>query len=151
MTPIRCLHSWNRRGLTLIEVVAGLALLASLLVGCLTAYGHHVRQVRQARQRLAAVRAADALLAQWFQESGRIPVAAQNSFAGAGQLCWRTRLISDPGAELLASQVVRLEILPPLDQPDRTTILSIDVLAPKALPGEDEQAEKAKGKVDGAP
>lgn len=159
---LRCLHLPNRprlRGLTLVEVVAGLALLASLLVGCLTAYGRQTHQVRQARLRLTAVQVADALLAQWFQNSDSIPVDAQGSFEGPRQLFWSTRLIPDEDATLLASQVLRLDIVAPLEQPDQVTILSVDILVPKRLPAEEEKTEKAeetkrtkimKGKIDGA-
>jgi type II secretory pathway pseudopilin PulG len=59
--------------LTLLEVLAGLALLATLLAGVLTAYGNHVRQVRRTQLRLKAADAADRMLTDWFQRPGGFP------------------------------------------------------------------------------
>jgi prepilin-type N-terminal cleavage/methylation domain-containing protein len=84
----------RRQGLTLIEVVAGLALLGGLLSGILMAYGRHVVQVRHAELRLQATAAADRLLALWFggferglrrHGDGRVP--------GDKRLRWRTHLL----------------------------------------------------------
>lgn len=65
--------SWTplpRRGITLVEVVAGLALLATLLVAILTAYRAHLGQMRQAQYRLGALAAAEQLLNGWSQAGG---------------------------------------------------------------------------------
>jgi hypothetical protein len=98
--------------MTLIEVVAGMALLGGLLSGVLVAYGRHVCQVRRAQLRIEAATAADRLLAGWFSGaedgvrrhgSGRVP--------GKTRLRWRTHLLEDARVEgATGIQVVRLEI-----------------------------------------
>jgi len=74
MTLRKCSHcNLPRPGATLVEVVAGLTLLASLATGILLAFGAHQKQLRRAEQRLHAVDVADQLLARWYSGSGMIP------------------------------------------------------------------------------
>jgi len=104
------MRSVPRRGLSLVEVVAGVALLATLLVGIVLAAGRHGAQLRAAEQRLAAVRAADRLLAQWYGEPAGPPRDATGPVTGAPGLVWRTRPLVQPDAEQLGLEIVRLEI-----------------------------------------
>ena len=99
--------------MTLLEVVAGLALLASLLGAVVMAKARHARQAAAADRKLQAVRAADELLAGWHQNPRTLPPG----FSGAGvvpgeaRLAWRLRPVSNGGIEQLGGRVVRLEIL----------------------------------------
>src|SRR5688500_6139833 len=85
----------RRRGMTLVEVVGGLALLGTLLVAVLLARGRYIRQAAIADRRLQAVAAADALLAQWHQDPRSLPRAASGDVPGDGQFTWRTRTVSN--------------------------------------------------------
>lgn len=97
--------------MTLIEVVASLALLASLLVGLLLAKARYTRQSALADRRIEAVRAVDRLLAAWWAEPARFPRRGTGPIDGAADLSWRTSLVANPTLNELGAQVVRLEVI----------------------------------------
>src|SRR3954454_16567129 len=100
----------DRRGVTLIEVLAGLVLLGTVLASVMIARGRFVRQWAQAEQRLAAVHAADAMLAQWLSAGSQaVPVPAQGRLDDQPGYVWRTRRVPSPQADELSAGVVRLE------------------------------------------
>ena len=55
----------ERRGITVVEVLASLVLLATLLVSILQSHDRLARQTKLAQQRLAAIEAADELMRSW--------------------------------------------------------------------------------------
>lgn len=75
--------------MTLVEVVVGLLLLSVLLVGLLTAFGQHTKQIRRNRIRMKAVRITDQLMAKWFSESGRLPYEDQGDVEGHEEFRWQ--------------------------------------------------------------
>src|SRR5829696_1110368 len=91
----------SRAAMTLLEVVAGLALLASLLGALVIAKARYVRQAAAADRRVEAVAAADALLAGWHQNPRSLP----RDFSGSGdapgdrRLAWRLRPVANAGIE----------------------------------------------------
>jgi hypothetical protein len=99
--------------MTLLEVVAGLALLASLLAALVMAKARYARQAAAADRRVEAVAAADALLAGWHQDPRSLP----RDFSGSGavpgdrRLAWQMRPVANAGVEELGGRVVRLEVL----------------------------------------
>ena len=97
--------------MTLVEVVAGLALLGSVLVAMLLARAGYMRQAARANRRLEAVAAADALLAAWHRDPAILHPGSGGTVAGEGQLAWRTRLVPSAEADSLGARVVRLEML----------------------------------------
>src|SRR3954454_13523328 len=89
----------DRRGVTLIEVLAGLVLLGTVLASVLIARGRFVRQWAQAEQRLASVHAADAMIARWMSGGPQaVPVPAQGAVDDLPGYTWRTRWIPSPEA-----------------------------------------------------
>lgn len=58
-------HCRARGGLTLIEVVVGLALLATLLAAALAAGSSHLRQAKAAEEKIAATRILNRFLTEW--------------------------------------------------------------------------------------
>src|SRR5437667_12469498 len=64
--PRRKFAGARRAGVTLVEVLAGLLLLGTVLASALIARGRFLRQWAAADQRLAAAHAADAMLATWL-------------------------------------------------------------------------------------
>lgn len=98
------------RGLTLIEVVAGLALLSTLLVAVLTTKAKLTRQWSHAQQRLRATEAADALLTAWWQEPKTFPRQAEGLVYGEPGLRWRTTVVPNEPVNRLNASVVRLEV-----------------------------------------
>jgi len=99
--------------MTLLEVVAGLALLASLLGAVVTAKARYARQAAAADRKLRAVAAADELLAGWHQNPRSLPpgFSGAGTVPGEARLAWRLRPVPNGGIEQLGGRVVRLEIL----------------------------------------
>jgi hypothetical protein len=98
------------RAMTLVEVVAGLALLGSVLVGILLARGACLRQTARSNRRLEAVAAADALLTAWHQDPALLKPEGGGPLAGDGQLAWRTAIVPSAEARSLGARIVRLEV-----------------------------------------
>src|SRR5258706_1624320 len=101
----------KRRAMTLVEVVGGLGLLATLLVALLLAKARYTHQAAAADRRLQAVAAADALLAGWHQDPRSLVRAGSGAVAGGGEFSWRTQGIVNAPVGELGAAVVRLEIL----------------------------------------
>lgn len=101
----------DRRALTLIEVVVALVLLASLLVGMVTAYSAHHRQGIRAHRKRHAAAAADKLLTQWFLDANpNVPRSGQGLLPGPSPLIWRTEIVHRNVIETLPVEIVRLQI-----------------------------------------
>jgi hypothetical protein len=75
-----------------------------------SARDHVARQQVRADRRLAAVAAADALLADWLRDPATFPRAGTGPVPGHPDLAWTTRLMPNPTAEALGGQAVRLEV-----------------------------------------
>ena len=102
-------QSGHSRGLTLIEVVAGLALLASLGVAMLAILSAHRQQARQAADRLQAADLADQLLAGWYSSSAGIPRNAAGAFARSDYQ-WTTHIMDQRMIDGYAIEIIRLQI-----------------------------------------
>jgi len=70
------------RGLTLVEVVASLALLGSMLAGLLVAHGELTRRWADAGDRLEALRVADNIMNQWWLATSTPPPPPPESSLG---------------------------------------------------------------------
>lgn len=99
------------RAMTLVEVVAGLALLGSVLVGILLARAGYLRQAARSSRRLEAIAAADALLTAWHQDPALLKPESSGALAGDSQLAWRTAIVPSAEAQSLGARIVRLEVL----------------------------------------
>jgi prepilin-type N-terminal cleavage/methylation domain-containing protein len=117
----------RRRGVTLIEIVAGLVVLAVLVSAVTIARGRFARQWGDARRKLDATAAVDRLLAGWTggSEVGEdaIPVPARGALEGVENGSWQTSYIADPAARRLGASVVRLDVFD-----GRRRLMSIDLL-----------------------
>ena len=120
--------STTARGLTLLEVVAGMALMATLLTTILVAFGSNLRQIRRAQQRLAAIRQADRLLGEWFQQPNLVSVGDSGDIPDNDQMVWRTREIST--ATGLDLRVVRLEIFNRKSKTTDKPLAAVDFVLP---------------------
>ena len=122
-----CAIRSGRRGLTLIEVMSGVALLSTLLVGVLLAFGRLAKQMSGANRVIQAVAVADNLLASWHEDDVAVPLEQSGSVPGFGSLQWDTAIVN---AELVSVGVVvvRLTIRDRLD-PDRNALVTVDLLA----------------------
>lgn len=108
---MRCSDSDRRRALTLVEVVVGLVLMATVLASSLLAFGAHQRQRRTANQKLVAVGIAEDLLNQLIDTREGIPPTAQGAIPGRPNWYWRTRVVGSTAPAGVPMQVIRLEVL----------------------------------------
>jgi hypothetical protein len=97
--------------MTLVEVIGGLALLATLLVATLLARSRYLHQATVADRRLRAVAAADALLTTWHRDTRSLPREGSGLVPGDQYLAWRTQLLPNADATDLGALVVQLQIL----------------------------------------
>ena len=123
-------------GLTLVEVLAGLALLSTLLVAVLGTKVRVTRQWAHAQRKLEAVAAADKLLAGWWAKPTEFPRRSSGLVAGDSGLGWRTAPVANDAIRPLGASVVRLEIV---DQrasaPSASFVLaSVEVVLDDELP-----------------
>src|SRR5215204_1556207 len=111
------------RGATLIEALAGLVVLGTLLVSITIARGRFVRQRALAEQKIAASTAVDALVSKWMAANGSaIPISAAGGLDGLPRHTWRTRVIENK-PDLHAS-IVRLQVT----NESNATVLTLDLL-----------------------
>ena len=122
------------RGITLIEVVVSLALMAILLTAVLMAYGRHVRQIRQAHQRLTAVKACDELISLWMQRPSQFVGRTSGVFAAHPELRWRLVPLMSPAADAFESLILRWEVFAASDRRSKFPLVQIDVLMAKPEP-----------------
>jgi prepilin-type N-terminal cleavage/methylation domain-containing protein len=112
------------RGFTLIEVVLGLVLLATLLVALMLAAARLRRLDRLAHDRQAATLVADHLLAGWLDSATGIPVASVGPIAGRPDWVWRTTLIRNQLIFGVPTAIVRLDVT---SAPAGTVLVSLQV------------------------
>lgn len=132
--------SWVRyrtSGFTLIEVLAGLALLGTLLVSILVAKNQYMRQARLANRTVEACTAADALLGTWWEHPETMPRFGSGDVDGSNTLQWRVDRVSAPEVdERFDADVVRLEVYELVGEAE-VVLVEIDVIAPRPVPDKD--------------
>src|SRR3954447_17756598 len=114
--PPRAPKPWRGRtrrpAMTLIEVIAGLVILGTILASLAIARGRFARQWSAADRKLTAVRALDALVADWMNVPGSaVPLNRQGAIPDMAKLIWRTRVLPDTAATKLSAAIVRVEVL----------------------------------------
>lgn len=102
----------NRNGVTLVEVVASLVLLATLVTSMLLAYSAHHRQALLAIRKQKAIEVADEMLATWYASTEpTVPRNGSGTVLGSDGLVWRTSVVHQNVVETLPVEVVRLQVL----------------------------------------
>jgi len=146
-----CSPCSRRAGLTLIEVVAAIAILGSLLVGIVLAKSRHTRQIALSQRTDAAVRAADQLIAGWWADPLGIPIDKSGRLDAEPTLTWRTRVVENRPINQLAAQVVRVEIYEAAAGETATTaadpLVTVELVLPMPAP---EEADDARGETGAA-
>ena len=134
----------SRTGLTLVEVVAGLALMGTLLVAVILGASSHLRQLRTVERKKAAIESLDKLLASWSHHGfydQALPQCATLAGVHLIDVPVSLELPSEPDATSvrvvtwpltlssgLDLEVVRLEVLPSKNQPNAPPLTWIEVL-----------------------
>ena len=122
--PRRKLRCCRDDGFTLIEVVVGLVLLATLLVGVLQAYGAHHRQLAHARDQLVAAQLADDMLAAWVDAPRGVPRQAAGLIPQHPSWAWRTQVRGRREVAELPVEIIRFEIVSSGATPEDSRLLS---------------------------
>lgn len=142
-----CSRSSRANGLTLIEVVAAIAILGTVLVGVVLAKSRHARQIALTQRRFAAVRAADELIAGWWAGAPSVPIGQSGVIASDKSMAWQTLVVENEAIAQLGSRVVRVEIReadPAGQRSDSANdvLLAVDLVLPEermdAAPSTDE-------------
>lgn len=116
----------RNHGFSLIEVVASLMLVGTLLVTILEGHRQCARQALTAQKRLAAISVLDLLLSDpetlaLVEPNGKVP--------GDSALFWRTSSRRDTGATALGAFVLRIELYDP-NYAAGDTLSFVEMLAP---------------------
>ena len=82
--------------MTLIEVLASLAILSTVLVGLIMAKARHSRQSTEASERIEACHLADQLLQLWWTGPDGVPTNSSGPIEGKPDWQWQTRTSQGP-------------------------------------------------------
>ncbi len=82
------------KGLTLVEVIASLALLSTVLVTVLLSWSRNTAQLSTAHKQTRALELLDQQIAEWYGSADGIPLNEQGVFEADSTFAWRTKLIS---------------------------------------------------------
>ena len=130
---MRCKSSpASNNGFTLIEVVASLLLVGTLLVAVLMAHRRSAHQTRLAGHRLTAIAALDQLLTLRANPEGNSSGEEQlptGKIPGPNPYQWRTIERYDSDAELLGALILRIEVFNP-NYGQGETLAAVELLAP---------------------
>jgi type II secretory pathway component PulJ len=105
------LQHCGRAAFTLVEVIASLMLLSTLLVAILIANQRHAQQIRSARARLAAIAAAESIFTEWNTTNQWGAARAEGPVKDHPEFKWRWQLRESQELAQLGAAVGRLEIL----------------------------------------
>ncbi|MCA9234856.1 MAG: hypothetical protein KDA44_05270 [Planctomycetales bacterium] len=109
----RSTWSTRRTGFSLVEVVASVLLVGTLLTAVLTAHRRAAGQYRTAERRLQAITALDGLLeARASGVNGELSLA-RGKVPGDPRLQWRSTLRDEPGLTPWGAAVLRIEVFDP--------------------------------------
>jgi hypothetical protein len=129
--------------MTLVEVLAALLLMGSMLVGLVAARGRLLAQRAHAADKQDAVRAADALLASWWAtDPPSVPVSGSGEVAGHTGWVWEVETVAGVVPEELPVDVARLIIRDQRDPQQPRVLVAVKVLVPPeaSLPDPDLEA-----------
>ena len=98
-------------GFTLLEVVIGLTLMASVVVASLLAFSTHQKQRRLADAKIAAVTVADGLINELSSRFDGIPQSGRGVIPGHPNWFWQTRIIGTAIRAQVPLQIIEFQLL----------------------------------------
>jgi len=126
MRPLSCSR---REAFSLVEVIASIFLVGTLMVAVLVAHRRAAGQTRLAQRRLAAIEVLDALLAARQQPGTEELQLARGKAPGANPYLWRSSLRDDAALAPLGAGVLRIELYDPAFKGGET-VAAVELLAP---------------------
>ena len=119
----------DRRGaFTLLEVVVGLALMASVLVGSLLSFSAHHQQRRTAEAKIAAVDVADQILNEMSESRAGIPLTGRGLITGKPNWFWRTSIAGVANPAQTPLRVIRFQVIEVNRNGRMQPLMSVDVV-----------------------
>ena len=125
MRSCPCKHQY---AFTLLEVVVGLTLMASVLVGSLLSFSAHHQQRRMADAKIAAVAVADQLLNELSGTREGVPAIGRGTIAGRPNWFWRTNVIGFTAPASVPMRVIRLEVVEVNNERRMRTLATVEVV-----------------------
>ncbi|MFP4354513.1 MAG: type II secretion system protein [Phycisphaerae bacterium] len=107
----RSLRFSPRAGLTLLEVIAGIAILSTILVSAVVSRSRHARQLAMSERVEVALAAADELIADWWTDSAGLPVGRSGQVQAVENMIWQVAEVPNLQAQQLGCRVVRVQLL----------------------------------------
>jgi hypothetical protein len=126
---MRPLNFSNRRAFSLVEVVASVFLVGTLLVAVLVAHRRAITQTRLAQRRLDAVETLDQLLIARQGPDAEDYQLARGKAPGQNPFLWRSTMRDEPSLVELGAGVLRIELYDPAFK-EGETLASVELLAP---------------------
>lgn len=123
-----CCRCRSATGFTLLEVVVGLTLMASVLVGSLLSFAAHRKQRRLADAKIAAVMFADDLLNEFTASRDGVPPTARGMIAGRPGWFWRTSVVGTAAPAQIPLRVIRLEVIEVVDDGSVRPLATVEVV-----------------------
>ena len=122
-------NCWRRRAFSLVEVVASVMLVGTLLVAVLVAHRRAITQTRLAQRRLDAVEVLEALLIARQGPEAEEYQLARGKAPGSNPFLWRSMLRDEAALIELGASVLRIELYDPAFK-EGETLASVELLAP---------------------
>lgn len=119
----------SRRAFSLVEVVASVFLVGTLLVAVLVAHRRAITQTRLAQRRLDAVETLDQLLTARQGPDAEDYQLARGKAPGENPFHWRSTMRDEPSLADLGAGVLRIELYDPAFK-EGETLASVELLAP---------------------
>jgi hypothetical protein len=125
--PESCWRNYREKAFTLVEVVASLMLLGTLLVGVLLAHRRHAQQIRSAAARLQAIKAADGLFSEWCEQGSWGTAQSGGEFPGEPSLVWRWSVVPSRELRHFGAAIGRLEVFS-TGEDNQTPLAKVEVV-----------------------
>lgn len=120
----------DRAAFTLLEVVVGLLLMATVLVGSLLSFSAHRKQRRVAESKIVAVGLADEWLTRWSASPEGIPSAGGGPIAGKPSWFWQTSIVGTAAPAGVPLRVIRFQIFEVTDERRQRPLTTVEVVEP---------------------
>ena len=130
--------SCRQQGLTLIEVVTALALLSTLLVSIMIAFGKNADRIRAGLAARRAITSVDTLLLSWAEQGVYPPAADRGELPDVPEFTWETKLVSRHLRNTLGLDIISLTVRAEGTESDGSPIISLELAVPAAPIGEEE-------------
>ena len=121
----------HRPAMTLVEVVAALVILGTILAALAVARGRFTRHWAEADRKLNVAKALDALILEWTDGPfATVPVNRQGRLPNTRTCIWRTRALRTADAAKLNAIIVRVEVFDRGDEEksNGVPVVSLDLL-----------------------